>query len=95
MGGIAFTARVRGVDEVLEAGPPFFIALTETGEVATDVVGGVGVMIVLHGEVGVSAPDKEHGGTKDEVELHIDGASRLEGNGPNCDDDDGDANLHQ
>ena len=83
MGGIAFGGPKWSVDASLEPCPPCFVALTHSGEPFANTEGGGGVAFVLEGEIGVGAPDKEGSCGKDNVELGIDGAVTLEGDGPN------------
>lgn len=88
-------ASIRCIDEVLEPCPPFFVALAGLGEPFADAECGNGVTLVLERKVGVGAPNKDGSSGEYDVELGIDGAIGLEGDGPDDNDDNSNGDFHQ
>ena len=82
MGRIAARA-VGRVDEALEFGPPFLVALSHHSKPSSDAECIHRVALVLQGKISVGAPHEDSSCSEDDVELGVDGAIGLEGNGPN------------
>ena len=82
MGGISLSTSMGGVDEVLKFVPPIFFSLTHLRQMAADVVGGLGITFVLHGEVSIGAPYEDGCCTQYDIELSIDGTMCLKSYSP-------------